>query len=38
MQDKQLYHQLLGLKDPWEVSEVKADMEELKIDVLFCLN
>jgi transposase len=33
MQDKQLYYQLLGLKEPWEVSEVKADMEEFKIDV-----
>lgn len=33
MQDKELYRQLLGLKEPWKVSEVKVDIEGQKIEV-----
>ncbi|MDI6891207.1 MAG: ISL3 family transposase [Thermodesulfovibrionales bacterium] len=33
MQDRELYRQLLGLKEPWEVTEVKIDFKELKVDI-----
>lgn len=33
MQDKELYRQLMGLREPWRVSEVKVDFEGLKVDV-----
>jgi transposase len=33
MQDRELYRQLLGLKGPWKVTEVKVDFEVLKVDV-----
>ena len=33
MQDKELYRQLMGLGDPWRVSEVKVDFGGLKVDV-----
>jgi len=33
MQDKELYHQLLGLKDSWKVSEVRVDFQGLKVDI-----
>ncbi len=33
MQDKELYRQLLGLRDPWKVSGVQIDFEGQKVDV-----
>ncbi len=33
MQDRELYRQLLGLLDPWKVSEVAIDFEGRKVDV-----
>ena len=33
MQDKELYRQLLWLKEPWEVSKIGVDIEGLRIDV-----
>ncbi len=33
MQDKELYRQLLGLKKPWEVAEVKVDLEGQQVDI-----
>jgi len=33
MQDKELYRQLMGLREPWKVSEVRVDFEGLKVDV-----
>lgn len=33
MQDRELYRQLLGLKAPWEVSEIEVDFEGMKVDV-----
>jgi hypothetical protein len=33
MQDKELYRQLLGLKEPWKVTEVKVDIEGQKVEV-----
>ncbi|MEW6054959.1 MAG: ISL3 family transposase [Nitrospirota bacterium] len=33
MQDKELYRQLMGLRDPWKVSEVRVNFEGLKVDV-----
>ncbi len=33
MQDRELYRQLLGLKGPWEVAEIKVDFEGLKVDL-----
>jgi transposase len=33
MQDRELYKQLLGLRDPWKVTEVAVDFEKLKVDV-----
>lgn len=33
MQDKELYKQLLGLREPWNVSEVLIDFEGKKVDV-----
>jgi len=33
MQDRELYRQLMGLREPWEVSEVTVDMGGQKIDV-----
>jgi len=33
VQDKELYRQLMGLRDPWKVSEVRVDFEGLKVDV-----
>lgn len=32
MQDKELYSQLLGVKEPWKVSDVRIDFAELKVD------
>jgi len=33
MNDKQLYYQLLGLNEDWEISEVQIDFNNLKVDV-----
>jgi len=33
VQDKELYRQLMGLRDPWKVSEVGVDFEGLTVDV-----
>ena len=33
MQDRELYRQLMGLGEPWAVSEVKVDFEGRKVDV-----
>ena len=33
MQDKELYRQLLGLKEPWDVSEIKVDYAGLRVDL-----
>ena len=33
MQDKELYRQLLGLKDPWDVSEIKVDFAGFRVDL-----
>jgi len=33
MQDRELYRQLMGLQEPWKVTEVKVDFEGLKVDV-----
>ncbi len=33
MQDKELYYQLLGLKEPWRVKEVRIDMTGQKVVV-----
>lgn len=33
MQDKELYRQLMGLREPWRVGDVKVDFEGLKVDV-----
>ena len=33
MQDKELYRQLLGLKEPWDVSEIKVDFAGLRVDL-----
>ena len=33
MQDRELYRQLLGLREPWAVTEVKVDFEGRKVDV-----
>jgi transposase len=33
MQDRELYRQLLGLREPWAVTEVKIDFEGLRADV-----
>lgn len=33
MQDKELYSQLMGLKEPWKVSEVNIDVSGLKVDI-----
>ena len=33
VQDKELYRQLMGLREPWKVSEVRVDFEGLKVDV-----
>jgi transposase len=33
MKDKELYKQLLGLRDPWKVTDVTVDFEKLKVDV-----
>ena len=33
MNDKQLYQQLLGLSEDWEITDVKIDFSELKVDV-----
>jgi len=33
MQDKELYEQLLGLKDPWKVSGIEVDFKGLKVDL-----
>lgn len=33
MQDRELYKQLMGLRDPWKVTEVTVDFEKLKVDV-----
>jgi transposase len=33
MQDRELYRQLLGLREPWNVSEVQIDFEGKKVDV-----
>jgi transposase len=33
MQDRELYRQLLGLREPWNVSDVQIDFEGQKVDV-----
>ena len=33
MQDRELYRQLMGLQEPWKVTEVKVDFEGLKVDI-----
>ncbi|HSB51449.1 MAG TPA: ISL3 family transposase [Dissulfurispiraceae bacterium] len=33
MQDRELYRQLLGLRDPWRVGDVRVNFEGLKVDV-----
>ena len=33
MQDRELYQQILGLKTPWNVSEVKLSIEQQQVDV-----
>lgn len=33
MQDKELYRQLLGLQEPWRVSEVEVNFQDIKVDV-----
>lgn len=33
MRDRELYKQLLGLKEPWTVSDLKVDFELLRVDV-----
>ena len=33
MQDRELYRQLMGLEEPWAVTEVKVDFEGRKVDV-----
>ncbi len=33
MQDKELFSQLLGLKEPWEVTKIKVDFNQLKVDI-----
>ena len=33
MQDKELYRQLLGLEEPWKVSEVEINLDKSRIDV-----
>lgn len=33
MQDRELYRQLMGLGEPWAVTEVKIDFEGLRVDV-----
>lgn len=33
MRDIDLYHHLLGLRDPWVVSEVQLDVQEQRVDV-----
>lgn len=34
MQDKELYSQLLGVNEPWKVSDVNIDFAGLKVDIL----
>lgn len=33
MQDRELYQQILGLKTPWKVSEVKLSIQQQQVDV-----
>lgn len=33
MQDKDLYSQILGIEKPWEIQEIKLDMEKQRVDV-----
>ena len=33
MQDRELYQQILGLKSPWQVSDVKLSIEQQQVDV-----
>jgi len=33
MQDRELFSQLLGLRGSWEVTEVKVDYAELRVDI-----
>lgn len=33
MQDRELYKQLMGLRDPWKVTDVAVNFEKLKVDV-----
>lgn len=33
MQDRELYRQLLGLREPWKVTEVKIEFEGVRVDV-----
>ena len=33
MRDRELYQQILGLKAPWKVSEVKLSIEQQQVDV-----
>lgn len=34
MQDKELYHQLLGLKSPWKINDIDIDFNEMKVEIL----
>jgi transposase len=33
MQDKEMYQQLLGLSNQWEISEIKIEIEKLRVDI-----
>ena len=33
MQDRELFSRLLGLRGSWEVTEVKVDYVELRVDI-----
>jgi transposase len=36
MQDRELYKRLLGLVEPWEVTEIRVDFEQMQVDVWVC--
>ncbi|MFA7563860.1 MAG: hypothetical protein WCZ01_01225, partial [Candidatus Neomarinimicrobiota bacterium] len=33
MEDKALYSEILGLKPPWEIVDIKLDMKQERIDI-----
>lgn len=33
MRDKELFSRLLGLKAPWEVTEIKVDYVKFRVDI-----